>query len=91
MFGIDRIVGNHVRLAIFACLSTGKLRTETSSVSSFVTSATFCFQNSTKSVLLGIDILYVLLSVLYRNKNRRNSPKTMHRSNPDPLRSADVL
>ena len=28
----------------------------------------------TKSVLLGIDILYVLI-FLYRNKNRRNSPK----------------
>ena len=29
----------------------------------------FCFQNITKCVLLGIDILYVLL-FLYQNKNR---------------------
>ena len=36
----------------------------------------FCFQNSTKFLCVWIDILYVLL-FLYRNKNRRNSPKRM--------------
>ena len=36
--------------------------------------ANCCFQNITKSFLLGIDILYVLL-FLFRNRNRWNSPK----------------
>ena len=34
LFGIDRIAGNRVLLAIFARLFAGKLRTQTSSVSS---------------------------------------------------------
>ena len=74
LFVIDRIVGNGVLLAIFVCLS-GKLCTQTCSISLpyFLSHQLFCFQNSTKSVLLGIDILYVS----YRNTNRRNSPKRM--------------
>ena len=61
----DRIADNRFLLAIFAHLSAGKLRTHTSSVSSpyFLSRQLFCFQHNTKSVLLGIDILYVVILI----------------------------